>query len=120
MQYRTFFKKYYNINFGNQYDIHHIDLNRDNNNIENLMLIPRRLHRKYHKYINMINRVDLSIIYNAKICGNNINILNYTLSILYVFADVISECNKWYDYKMYLDGKMNNIHSIKLEGENGK
>lgn len=33
------------------------------------------------------------------------------------FLSILSECSKWYDYKLYLDGVMPNVHSIVLETE---
>lgn len=41
------------------YNIHHIDINRKNNELKNLVAIPIELHKKYHeneKYMNMCFR----------------------------------------------------------------
>lgn len=46
--YSKYYKEYYKINFGNEFVIHHIDENHENNNIENLLLMPRTLHTAYH------------------------------------------------------------------------
>lgn len=46
--YNKLYKNYYNIGFGEEYVIHHIDENRKNNNISNLILLPRELHAEYH------------------------------------------------------------------------
>ena len=37
--------------------MHHIDLDRKNNDIENLVAIPKELHQEYHKLINKVNYV---------------------------------------------------------------
>lgn len=48
MNYRKFYKEYYQIEFDNSFHIHHIDGNRENNNINNLLLLPKKLHQQYH------------------------------------------------------------------------
>lgn len=44
------------------YDIHHIDFNRSNNNIKNLVSLPKRVHADYHKTLNQLN----DVVYNGK------------------------------------------------------
>ena len=44
------------------YDIHHIDLNHNNNDFRNLVLIPKRLHRKFHFLYNGLKNCDFSKI----------------------------------------------------------
>lgn len=46
--YREKYKRYYGITFGKEYAIHHIDGNRENNDISNLLLLPTKLHSRYH------------------------------------------------------------------------
>lgn len=94
------------------YEIHHLDEDRDNNCIDNLLLLPSELHNKYH---NMKANVEVlkvetdikSVIEN----GNAYSI--YLLSSLIEFNKVLKECNKWKDYKMYRLGLLSNIHNIK-------
>ena len=112
MQYRKYFKKYYGIDFSKDYDIHHIDLNHYNNDINNLMLIPKELHQRYHKCINSMDKSD--VLMRHIITGNMVSSNNYKLQIIKQAIEIIEECNKWYDYKMYLDGKIGNIHNIKI------
>ncbi len=38
------------LNSGKKYVVHHIDENRANNSIDNLLLLPNVLHGKYHQY----------------------------------------------------------------------
>lgn len=49
MGYRKKYQDYFKIQFGKEYDIHHIDFNHENNNIENLLLLPKDLHQRLHK-----------------------------------------------------------------------
>ena len=43
--YRLKYKRYYNIDYDSSFDIHHIDINHENNDIKNLLLLPRSLHK---------------------------------------------------------------------------
>ena len=40
-------------------DVHHIDWNRENNNIDNLISIPKKIHKLIHKYWGYVNREEL-------------------------------------------------------------
>ena len=55
--YRQKYKYHYKINFDNKYVIHHIDGDRDNNDIKNLVLLPRDLHSKYHFQKSVIEEI---------------------------------------------------------------
>lgn len=47
--YRTLYSRTYNIIWDrSKYDVHHIDLNHDNNDVKNLVLVPKILHHQYH------------------------------------------------------------------------
>lgn len=48
MNYRKLYAKHYGIKIPPEYDIHHIDFNRENNDIKNLILLPKSLHHKLH------------------------------------------------------------------------
>lgn len=115
--YRREFKKYYNLELSEEYDIHHIDLNHENNDMNNLMILPKILHIKYHSLLNdlRISKPIKTITLDLKIHGNQINLNSYNLQIIKDLISVLDECAKWYDYKLYLDGKLNNIHGIKLD-----
>lgn len=116
--YRKFYKDYFGIDFSSYYVIHHIDLNHDNNDIENLLLMPHWLHHDYHKALNHLasNRIidghpDLLVL-DVKILG----IVNdYDYELLCDLYETLNECRKWLDYKMYLKGVLPNIHRIKLD-----
>lgn len=46
--YRQFYKDYYHLSFNKNIQIHHIDRNKENNDILNLIALPKVLHLKYH------------------------------------------------------------------------
>jgi hypothetical protein len=99
-QYRKFYKKYYNIDFSNEYVIHHIDGNRENNHIDNLLLLPRGLHKKYHYLKSLVDNIDK---YPTQIVGNMVGPENYNREIIANFEETLKECNKWHDYKVFLE-----------------
>lgn len=49
---REIYAEYFKIQVKDGYHIHHIDFNPENNNIENLLLLPDDLHRRLHKVKN--------------------------------------------------------------------
>ena len=65
--YRLKYKRYYNIDFDDTYDVHHIDFNHNNNDIDNLILLPKALHSKYHFCLGILGCPDGKLEFNAKI-----------------------------------------------------
>ena len=108
--YRKKYKRYFGIDFGKEYAIHHIDGDHSNNDINNLLLLPSKLHSKYHFQKSIIEAQALP----TRITGNACHSQSYYLACLEDFLNTLVECNKWYDYKMYLEQKIPNIHGIEL------
>lgn len=114
MNYRALYKKHYNIQFGREYDVHHIDGNRENNSIDNLVLLPSKLHHQYHFSKSIVESVPLCTRIKGSIHQSN----NYYYDCLSRFLSILRECNKWYDYKMFLDGVIPNVHNIEIKESN--
>lgn len=103
--YRLKYKRYYGIEFGSDYVIHHIDFDRSNNNIENLLLLPTELHQRYHFYLTALGganwksgelELDTKLTpYGLVPCCND--------EMLIGLINTIKECNKWIAYKANLD-----------------
>lgn len=69
--YRQYYKDYYGIEFGDEMVVHHIDFDRSNNNIGNLLLMPKELHAKYHWNVSCLGGAGSGIIDgDVKITGN--------------------------------------------------
>lgn len=109
ISYRKLFCDHYGIKLDSCYDIHHIDGDRTNNDIRNLMILPKSLHAMYHSAKKTVSYVPLDI-------GSSMSMLQYYefCSDYKKFCDIVSECSVWYDYKLYMDGEMDNVHNIKL------
>lgn len=109
--YRKKYKRYYGIEFGREYVIHHIDGNHDNNDISNLLLLPAKLHSRYHWCLNVFHsRESYDRMYEIRCTCHSY----YHREMALRFWECHAECCKWYDYKMYLEGLMPNVHGIEL------
>lgn len=117
--YREKYEKHCLIKIPKDFDIHHIDLNHNNNYIMNLVMLPKELHNKYHQLVEELNkRYELVIPIKSVIeTGSGIN--DYILKEQHKneeeFIKVWYECQKWVDYRNYLFGMINNIHDIEIK-----
>lgn len=75
--YRKFYKEITRHDIPKDFDIHHIDFDRSNNVIENLVAIPRIVHQEYHKTLPYITE-SIKININANPMSYNylLNSLN--------------------------------------------
>jgi len=64
MNYKKIYENYYNIKILKAWDIHHIDGNRENNNIKNLISIPREFHKALHNWVGLIPENYISNLLN--------------------------------------------------------
>lgn len=56
MDYRKIYETVLMEKIPKNFEIHHIDLNHKNNDIRNLIAIPKSLHQNFHRCINEIER----------------------------------------------------------------
>lgn len=100
--YREKYKRHYGIDFGKEYAIHHIDGNRENNEIENLLLLPMALHSKYHTYRDMfIAYAGSGICFDLTYSGSCLRGLQ--LSQLDDLRKVLNEIQEWIEAKYLAD-----------------
>lgn len=99
--YREKYKRYYGIEFGKEYAIHHIDLDRTNNDISNLLLLPQELHAKYHMILNAISlcpqKPKADGIIDVRL--SNVLITDYNAKMFDLLPETIAECRKWLKWK---------------------
>ena len=48
MGYRKQYEKYHSLKLSSDYDVHHIDWNHNNNDIDNLIAVPKLVHTIIH------------------------------------------------------------------------
>ena len=102
--YRKFYAEYYGIKWDSRkYEVHHIDGNHENNNIANLILLPKSLHQKIHTAItNFTPNPDIS--FKEQVQEYMTDILNgwsnWDIAVsLMGLIDVMNECSRWGLYK---------------------
>lgn len=113
--YRKFYQGQCGIQIPDGFDIHHLDFDRSNNNLDNLLLLPTELHSKYHQLVMVCSQKPTDIILSTIEHGNGYNF--FYLEQLKEFTLVYTECQKWKDYKMYLLGFLPNLHNIYVSKE---
>lgn len=122
MDYRKYFENTLGIAVPEDFDIHHIDFNRENNSIKNLVAVPRKLHKQFHFYHKLVkSRFDQlyinGIVYCTTFCGidsNELEINNFIKDYrkyLKVFYDMCSYVNK-------KENILNNIPTCYIGGKN--
>lgn len=107
--YRKFYEKQTGKKVPKDFDIHHIDFNRENNDIMNLVAIPKKLHLKYHKALYEIQyQMEYKINFKIQIskftnlCNNQFNAKEWE-DLTTVFHTT-TEIRNWADYRNFLLG----------------
>ena len=109
--YRQYYKEYYGIDFGKDMDVHHLDFNRDNNNIDNLLLIPKEVHNKFHLCCTLASAIKDYCSPQKLILKNSGS--PYEVQMIKNYFDAIEEMEKWNSFKYY-DYKICGDNRIKL------
>lgn len=100
--YREFYKSYYGIDFDRkEFEVHHIDLDRGNNDIKNLILLPKKLHERYHELLPYIQSLIDDRAVKTIIEINNGQTLYY--DEMKEFCEVMIETNAWKLKKSNMD-----------------
>lgn len=114
MKYNTFnYRKFYEKQTGKKipkdFDVHHIDFNRENNDIMNLVAIPKELHRNYHKSLydiqgKMQYTIDFTITTHpfTSLCNNHSHTKEWN-DLTTVFH-ATTKIRNWTDYRNCLLG----------------
>lgn len=89
MNYRKLYEKKLNIKIPDGYHVHHIDCDKVNNNILNLMHMPNKLHHRYH-YWRCLAMQWISVNPQLLIMSHELN-----SNKLIEFASVYDECQKY-------------------------
>ena len=99
IDYKKLYAQTYGITWDVGMEIHHIDRNRQNNDISNLILLPGHLHHELHICLNeavvMIEPVTAGDIFERMMArvfnyGNS-----YDQEALFRLLLVLSECKRW-------------------------
>ena len=88
MKYRDFYKKYFAIQFDDSFDIHHINGDRKDNDISNLVLIPKILHQTLHK-----------VLYDVSFCQSPFDYILVFSKMDEKTFQIIKDLYHWIDLK---------------------
>ena len=113
MNSRKYYEKHFNVKVPKDFDVHHIDCNRNNNDITNLVAIPRVLHRRYHaaKYNFHITITEK----HSFISSDNCNIaLSFELDIIEEMHKTLRGCFPYIFYRDILLGILP-MHALTIE-----
>lgn len=88
MKYRYFYKKFFEIQFDDLFDIHHINGDRKDNDISNLVLLPKILHKTLHK-----------VLYKASFCESPFDYILQFSTIDNEAFQIIKDLRYWMDLR---------------------
>lgn len=109
MGYREDYEKQYKVVLNNDWDIHHIDYDHSNNDMDNLVALPRYLHEKLHKAYNRFTmyKCDFTVsdirLHSGFCCSHTI-----FMQTLAEYISVLEECVPFMNMRNFL--KMRNIN----------
>ena len=101
MNYRRLYQKHYGIVIPALFDIHHIDRNRANNDIKNLLLLPKKTHQILHFCGGIIEQVIMSG--KTPFSLNNPQVLGFMVGHIKSYADIFEDLYFWSSVKMFED-----------------
>ena len=99
--YRDFYENALNVEISSFFEVHHIDLNRENNCIENLVAIPKDLHNQYHKYRGKLIDEGVYIYDCGSLLKNNRGYNSYIINQLIELNKCIDLINDYIDFRDY-------------------
>ena len=62
MNYRKLYEEHHDLKIPKDWDIHHIDADRENNKINNLIMLPSKLHQALHNHIGLLPKNQLKLL----------------------------------------------------------
>ena len=80
-----------------------MDFDKSNNEISNLLLLPGKLHNKYHFLINGLNGMNGEINLDFKIEPNGYGVYMFPYNVMMNLCEVMKEINKWVEKKSIME-----------------
>lgn len=95
VDYRQLYKYYYGIEFGRDMVVHHIDFDRSNNSIGNLLLLPNEVHARYHMAYSRLFGLDRSVNLSEELRPVSMNNLIYYSYNLHGMEKALGDLMPW-------------------------
>lgn len=110
VNYRQLYKEHYHIEFGRDMVVHHIDFDRTNNSIDNLLLMPRWLHSKYHTALKMLEGPNGETDFREALMLDTPMVPIHYCMWLDNMRDALREIAPWIKMKIDYDMMPNNLY----------
>lgn len=95
---RKIYAEHYGITIPDGMEIHHIDGDPTNDEIENLLMLPRELHKAYHKWKACFDRLSFEQYDGLLLHANQFHFM-----VMMEFGKVCEECLRWMGYQAQMD-----------------
>ena len=86
--YRDFYKETLGVDFGSDIAIHHINENKDDNSIQNLVALPRSLHSRFHSLKQFAKECQSGLLTLDRITSKELRVLSD-------YINCYKECMEW-------------------------
>jgi hypothetical protein len=97
-RYKAYYENHFMVDIDNdKFVVHHIDFNGDNNDIDNLLVLPAALHKRYHAALEEVDTNEVYVPY--AICTNRLTSESFNYGLLRDYMEVYAECMKWMERK---------------------
>ena len=107
---RRIYCNHYQVEDDRSFDIHHIDFNHENDDISNLVMIPRELHRKYHEIINELGGIHKGGVVHVDAMLHT-GVSNSHCELIVELGETIRELNKYMLSKAVKDAQMSTFNN---------
>ena len=109
MHYRKFYEKLTNKKIPKDFEVHHIDFDRENNDIHNLIAIPRDLHRKYHSSFKQCEYYEIKTPKFFTVIGYDHDLYSYMIELHKEHDLLRLKFKHWIHFRNHLLGYHNDI-----------
>ena len=110
-RYKQYYSKHFFVDIDNdKFHVHHIDFDRENNDMGNLLVLPAALHRRYHAVLAEIDKNEVYVPY--AICTNRVTSESFNYGLLCEYMEVYAECMKWMKRKEEADMAFERVYAL--------
>ena len=109
MGYRHTYEEYYKVKLDNSWDVHHIDYDHNNNDVNNLVALPNYLHQKLHMAHNQfeLSKQNFSlsdiVLHSGQLCAHT-----EFMQALNNYVNIVNECTVFMTMRDFSKMGLNN------------